>query len=52
MQGAGLAQLDEQAIVCCMAESGRPGFESDPRPFGACLPLSLSVSLVFTVSVQ
>lgn len=25
-----------------MDESGRSGLESDPRPFAACLPLSLS----------
>lgn len=48
--GACLAQWDEQVTICCMTESGWPGFESDLHPFAACLPLSLS--LCFLVSLH
>lgn len=43
--GAGLADWDEQATVCHLAESSRLGFESNLWPFAACPLLSLSFPL-------
>lgn len=34
--GTGSAQRDDQTAICCTVECGRPGFESDLRPFAAC----------------
>lgn len=41
----GLARLNEQVTIYRMAESSRPGFESDLWSFSTCLPLRFPVSL-------